>query len=75
MWTLAVKGSHTIVTRGTVVTGRAGAVVDVLATVVSGPAVHTHAVEAADRVVARATVLAGVRRELAFVYVLSAELT
>lgn len=60
---------------GPFVAGGVGAVVDVLAAVVPGPAVHAHALVAAVRVVARATVLAGVGHQLALVDVVHAELT
>lgn len=75
MRALAVERCDAVVARGAVVAGCAGAVVDVLAAVVARPAVHAHAVEAAHRVVTRAAVLAGVRRELALVYVFRAVLT
>lgn len=62
-------------TGGALVAGGAGAVVDVLAAVVPGPAVHAHALVTAVRVVARPAVLARVGHQQALVDVLSAELT
>ena len=59
---------------GALVAGGAGAVVDVVAAVVAGPAVHTHTLVAAVGVVARASVLAGVGHQLALVHVLCAVL-
>lgn len=75
MRTLAVERSNTIVTGGPLITGGAGAVVDVVAAVVPGPAIHTHALVAAVRVVARAAILARVGHELALVDIIQAELT
>ena len=72
---LAEERSHAVVAGGAGVARRAGTVVDVLAAVVPGPAVHTHALVAAEGVVARAAVLAGVGHQLALVNVLPAELT
>ena len=60
---------------GAMVTGGAGAVVDVLAAVVARPAVDADAVVAAVRVVARAAVLTGVRHQLTLVHVLGTVLT
>lgn len=62
-------------TRGAVMAGGAGAVVDVVAAVVPGPAVHAHALVAAVGVVAGAAILAGVGHELALVDVVPAKLT
>lgn len=53
----------------------AGAVVDIVAAVVPGPAVHAHALVAAVGVVARAAILAGVGHQLALVDVIPAKLT
>lgn len=73
--TLAVERSNTVVTGGPLITGGAGAVVYVVAAVVPSPAVHTHALVAAVRVVARAAILACVGHELALIDVIQAELT
>lgn len=62
-------------TGGPLVAGGAGTVVDVVAAVVPGPAVHAHALVAAVRVVARAAVLARVGHELALVDIVHAVLT
>lgn len=51
-----------------------GTVVDVLATALACPAVHTHAAVATERVEAGATILAGIRLQLALVHVLRTEL-
>lgn len=75
MGALAVERSHAVVTGRPLVARGAGAVVDVVAAVVPGPAVHTHALVAAVGVEARAAVLAGVGHQLALVDVLGAELT
>lgn len=71
----AVERSDAVVTGGPVVARSTGTVIDVLAAVVAGPAVHAHALVAAVGVVARAAVLAGVGHQLALVNVLCAELT
>lgn len=62
-------------TRGAVMASGAGAVVDIVAAVVPGPAVHAHALVAAVGVVARAAILAGVGHQLALVDVIPAKLT
>lgn len=62
-------------TGGPLVAGGIGTVVDVLAAVVPGPAVHAHALVAAVRVVAGTAVLAGVGHQLALIDVVHAELT
>lgn len=75
MWALAVKRSYAVMTGGSMVTRGTGTVIDVFAAVVPGPAVHAHTLVAAVRVVARATILAGVGHQLALVNVFCAELT
>lgn len=72
---LAVERGHSVVTRGAVMASGAGAVVDIVAAVVPGPAVHAHALVAAVGVVARAAILAGVGHQLALVDVIPAKLT
>lgn len=57
------------------VAGSTGTVVDVLVAVIPRPPIHTNTLIAAVRVVARATILAGVGYQLALVNILSAELT
>lgn len=59
---------------GAAVTGCAGTVVDVLAAVVTRPAVDADAVVAAVRVVARSSVLTGVWHQLTLVHVFGAVL-
>lgn len=66
---------NSVMTSGAVGTGSAGAVVDVLAAVVAGPAVDADALVAAVGVVTRAPVLARVGHQLAFIHVISAQLT
>lgn len=75
MGALAVERSDAIMTGGSVVAGSAGTIIDVLAAVVPGPAVHTHTLVAAVGVVTRAAILAGVGHQLALINVLCAELT
>lgn len=72
---LADERSYAVMAGGAGVTRSAGAVVDVLAAVVSGPAVHADTLVAAVGVVARAAILAGVGHQLALVDILCAELT
>lgn len=69
------KRGHSVVTGGAVGAGGAGAVVDVLAAVVPRPAVDADALVAAVGVVARSPVLARVGHQLAFVHIVSAQLT
>lgn len=71
---LAVEGGHAVVAGGAREAGSAGAVVNVLAAVLPGPAVDAHAVVGAMGVVAGAPVLAGVGHQLALVHVFSAVL-
>lgn len=71
----AVERSYAVMTGGSLVARGAGTVIDVLATVVPSPAVHTHALVAAVGVAARAAILAGVGHQQALVNVLCAELT
>jgi len=73
--TLAIEGGHPVVAGGPVEAGSHGAVVDVLAAVLSRPAINADTVVAAMVVVAGAPVLAGVGHQLALVHVLGAVLT
>lgn len=73
--TLAEERRDAVVAGGALRTGGAGAVVDVLAAVVSRPAVHTHAVKAADGVVTRAAILTRVGGEFTLVDVFRTVLT
>ena len=75
MRTLAEEGGDAVVAGRSVVTSRAGAVVDVLAAVVSSPAVNADTVVAAVSVVARASVLACVGHQLTLIHVFCAVLT
>lgn len=75
MRTLAEERGHTIVAGGAAVTSCAGTVVDVLAAVVTRPAVDTDAVVAAVRVVACSSVLTRVWHQLTLVHVFGAVLT
>lgn len=72
---LAVKGSHAVMAGGALMARGAGAVVDVLAAVVTRPAVHTHALVAAVGVVTCSAILAGVGHQLALIDIFGAELT
>ena len=72
--TLAEEGGHSVVARGAVEADGDGAVVDVLAAVVAGPAIDAHAGVAADGVEAGAAVVAGVGLHQALVHVLHAVL-
>lgn len=72
--TLAEEGGHAVVAGSAAVTGRAGAVIDVLAAVVTRPPVDAHAVVAAVRIVARASVLTRVGHQLTLVHVFGAVL-
>lgn len=60
---------------GTMVAGSTGTVVNVLAAVVTRPAVDTDTVVAAMCVMTGATVLAGVGHQLALVHIFGAVLT
>lgn len=73
--TFAEERSYAVMTGGSMVAGGTGTVVNVLAAVISRPPVHTHTLVAAIRVVARATILAGVGHQLALVNIFCAELT
>lgn len=75
MGTLAVEGGHTIVAGGTLETGGAGTVVDVLTAVLASPAVDTHTVVATMGIVAGPTILASVGHELTLIHILCAVLT
>lgn len=75
MGTLAEERGDSVVARGALRTGGAGTVVDVLAAVVARPAVHTHAVEAADGVMTRSAVLTSVGGKFTLVDVLRTVLT
>lgn len=75
MRTLAEEGSHAVVAGRTVITSRARTVVDVLAAVVTRPAVYADAMIAAVSVVTRASVLTGVGHQLALVDIFCAVLT
>lgn len=70
-WAFAEEGGNAVVAGGTVEADGRGAVVDVLAAVVAGPAVDADAGVAADGVEARAAVVAGVGLHQALVHVLS----
>lgn len=59
-WALAEEGGHAVVAGGTVEANGYGAVIDVLAAVVSSPAVDADARMASDVVEARAPVMTGV---------------
>lgn len=56
MRAFAKERSHTVVAGGSLEACGAGAVVDILAAVVPTPAVHAHALVAAECVVARAAI-------------------
>lgn len=60
---------------GSMVAGCTGTVIDVLAAVITCPAIHTHAVEAAYCIVTRATILAGIWGQLTLVHIFCAVLT
>lgn len=60
---------------GAMVTGGAGAVVDVFAAVVARPAVDADAVVAAVSIVARPSILASVGHQLTLIHVFCAVLT
>lgn len=75
MRTLAEERRHSVVAGGAVRARRAGAVIDVLAAVVSRPAVHADAVEPADGVMARSSVLTRVRGEFTLIDVRRTVLT
>lgn len=75
VWTLAEEGGDAVVAGGSVRAGSAGAVVDVFAAVVASPAVHTHAVETADGVVACPAILTGVWRQFTLVHIFCTVLT
>lgn len=62
-------------TSGAMGAGGTGTVVNVLAAVVPRPPIDTHTLVAAVGVVTRATVLAGIGHQLAFIDIISAELT
>lgn len=74
LWTQAGKGGHAVDAGGPRSAGSEGAVVDVLAAVVSAPAVHAHAAVASIAVGAGASVLAGVGLQQALVHIFRAEL-
>lgn len=69
-----IERSYPVMAGGPLMAGRTGAVIDVLAAVVPGPAVHAHALVTAIGVVACAAILACVGHQLALIDVLSTEL-
>lgn len=73
-WALAEKGCDTIVAGGAVEANGYGTVVNVLAAVISSPAVHANAGMAANGVEARAPVMAGVGLHETLVDIFSAVL-
>lgn len=75
MWTLAEERGHAVVTGCTVVTSRAGTVVDVLAAVVTRPPIDADTVVAAVGIVACSSILAGVWHQLTLVHIFCAVLT
>lgn len=74
LWTQAGKGGHTVDAGGPRRAGGEGAVVDVLAAVISAPAVDAHAAVASIAVGAGASVLAGIGLQQALVHIFRAEL-
>lgn len=74
-WAHAGEGSHPVNAGGARRAGGEGAVVDVLAAVVSTPAVDTHAAVAPVAVGAGASILTGIGLQQALVYILRAELS
>lgn len=75
VWAFTDKGSHTIMTSGAMGAGSTGAVINVLTAVIPRPAIDTDTLVTAIGVVTRATVLAGIRHQLAFINIISAQLT
>lgn len=72
MWALAVERGHPVVAGSTLEAGSHSTVINVLTAVLAGPAVDTYAVVAAVVVVARSSILAGIRHELALINIFSA---
>lgn len=60
---------------GTLETGSAGTVIDVLTAVLASPAIDTHTVVATMGIVAGATILTGIGHELTLIHILCAVLT
>lgn len=74
LWTQAGKGGHTVDAGGPRSAGSEGAVVDVLAAVISAPAVHAHAGVASIAVGAGASILARIGLQQTLVHIFRAEL-
>lgn len=74
MRTLAEEGGDAVVAGGTMVTSRAGTVVDVLTAVVTCPPVDADAVVAAVSVVASPSVLACIGHQLTLIHIFCAVL-
>ena len=68
--TLAEEASDPIVTGSTVETSSSGAIVDILRTIRSGPAVDADARKAAVRIRARGSILANARPQSTLVHIL-----
>lgn len=75
LWAHAREGGHTVNAGGARRAGGEGAVIDVLAAVVSTPAIDAHAAVASVAVGTGASVLTGVGLQQALVHILRAELS
>lgn len=74
MWALAVERGDPVVAGSPLEAGSHGAVINIFAAVLAGPAIDTDAVVATVVVVARPSILAGIRHKLALIDIFSAVL-
>lgn len=72
---LAVKRSHSVMASGAIEADGCGAVINVLAAALSGPAIDTDACVSTQSVEAGAAIVTGVGLKLALIYVFCTELT
>lgn len=74
MGAFAVKRSYSVMTGGSLVARSTGTIINVLTAVIPSPAIHAHTLVASISVVARASILAGIRHQLALINILRAKL-
>lgn len=75
MWAFAIEGCHTVMAGRPRGTGCAGTVINVLTAVLASPTINTDTVVATIGVMAGATILTGIRHQLAFIHIFGAVLT
>lgn len=75
MGAFTVERSYSVMTGGSLVARSTGTVINVLAAVISSPAIDAHTLIATVGVVACAPILAGIGHQLALINILCAKLT